>query len=87
MVKGQSSSEMERALGGEQRGAYVSRMFDRIAGRYDVMNRLMSLGQDQGWRRRMALLAQLPEGGHALDLATGTGMWASPCWRSSQRVG
>jgi demethylmenaquinone methyltransferase / 2-methoxy-6-polyprenyl-1,4-benzoquinol methylase len=67
------SRDMERALRGVQKGAYVARMFDRIARRYDLMNRLMSLGQDQRWRRRMATLAQVPDGGLALDLATGTG--------------
>jgi demethylmenaquinone methyltransferase / 2-methoxy-6-polyprenyl-1,4-benzoquinol methylase len=65
--------DMERALRGDGKGRYVARMFDRIAGRYDLMNRLMSLGQDQRWRRRMAELARLPREGIALDLATGTG--------------
>lgn len=64
---------LESALAGPGRGAHVARMFDRIAGRYDRMNRLMSLGQDQRWRRRMAHLAALPSRGVALDLATGTG--------------
>ncbi|MCB0076656.1 MAG: ubiquinone/menaquinone biosynthesis methyltransferase [Anaerolineales bacterium] len=66
-------SELEKSLESSERGAYVSRMFDRIAPRYDLMNRLMSLGQDQRWRRRMATLAALPPAGWALDLATGTG--------------
>lgn len=47
-------------------------MFDRIAGRYDLLNRLMSLGLDRGWRRRtVAALPQTP-GARVLDLATGT---------------
>ena len=65
--------EMRRALAGQRRGEYVSGMFGRIAERYDLMNRLMSLGQDQRWRRRMAARARLPRGGRVLDLATGTG--------------
>lgn len=48
------------------------RMFDRIAFRYDLLNRLLSFRQDVGWRRVMA--QRLPEGNQlrVLDLATGT---------------
>lgn len=48
-------------------------MFARIADRYDRMNRLMSLGRDQSWRRRAIQLAAVPTGGRLLDVATGTG--------------
>ncbi|MBI3979944.1 MAG: ubiquinone/menaquinone biosynthesis methyltransferase [Chloroflexi bacterium] len=48
-------------------------MFSRIAPRYDRMNRLMTLGQDRGWRRRTVELAALSGEGIALDVATGTG--------------
>jgi demethylmenaquinone methyltransferase/2-methoxy-6-polyprenyl-1,4-benzoquinol methylase len=48
-------------------------MFDAIAPRYDLLNRLISLGMDQGWRRRAVAALALPPGGTALDLATGTG--------------
>ena len=48
-------------------------MFDAIAGRYDVVNRVISLGLDQGWRRRAVDALALPARGVALDLATGTG--------------
>ncbi|MGB8646712.1 MAG: ubiquinone/menaquinone biosynthesis methyltransferase [Anaerolineae bacterium] len=55
--------------------SYVRNMFGRIAPRYDLLNRLMSMGMDQAWRRRAAQLAL--EGSSdspcALDLATGTG--------------
>ena len=47
-------------------------MFARIARRYDFMNRLMTLGRDQAWRRYVARQASLPQGGLALDVATGT---------------
>ena len=53
--------------------AYVSGMFARIAPWYDLMNRLMTGGRDQVWRRRVARLAALPPGGRVLDVATGTG--------------
>jgi len=47
------------------------RMFDRIARRYDLLNRIMSLGLDKRWRR--TLIAQLPAGAvRLLDVATGT---------------
>lgn len=48
-------------------------MFARIAGRYDLMNRLMTFGQDVRWRRLVIQEAQLPAGGKLLDIATGTG--------------
>ena len=51
----------------------VRAMFDRIAGLYDLMNSVMTAGMHHRWRRRAADLAQLPAGGSALDVATGTG--------------
>ena len=45
-------------------------MFDRIAARYDLLNRLMSGGLDRSWRRD--LVASMPDEGRVLDLATGT---------------
>ena len=45
-------------------------MFDQIAKRYDLLNRLISLGLDQSWRK--ALVASLPTDGEILDVATGT---------------
>jgi demethylmenaquinone methyltransferase/2-methoxy-6-polyprenyl-1,4-benzoquinol methylase len=50
-------------------------MFSRIAGRYDLANRIMTLGMDVGWRRRAAQLAE-PRGTLALDVGTGTGDFA-----------
>jgi len=47
-------------------------MFGRIVRRYDLLNRLMSLGMDAGWRQVAASAAQ-PSGGRVLDLGTGTG--------------
>ncbi len=48
-------------------------LFSRIAGHYDRVNRLLSLGQDNRWRRRALELAGVPRGGVLLDVATGTG--------------
>jgi demethylmenaquinone methyltransferase/2-methoxy-6-polyprenyl-1,4-benzoquinol methylase len=51
---------------------FVRAMFARIARCYDFMNRLMTLGRDRAWRRYVARQAALPQGGLALDVATGT---------------
>jgi demethylmenaquinone methyltransferase/2-methoxy-6-polyprenyl-1,4-benzoquinol methylase len=48
-------------------------MFAGIAPRYDLMNRLMTFGQDRAWRRAVVRLCALPKGGRLLDVATGTG--------------
>jgi demethylmenaquinone methyltransferase/2-methoxy-6-polyprenyl-1,4-benzoquinol methylase len=48
-------------------------MFDAIAPRYDLLNRLISIGLDQGWRRKTVAALRLAPGNTALDLATGTG--------------
>src|SRR5688572_28816922 len=60
-------------LQGEAKSAYVQEMFGRVAKRYNIMNRLMTLGQDQRWRRFVVAKASVPPNGTALDLATGTG--------------
>jgi demethylmenaquinone methyltransferase / 2-methoxy-6-polyprenyl-1,4-benzoquinol methylase len=60
-------------LTGEERSRYVRRMFPRIARRYDLMNRMMTAGQDVAWRRRVIELAELQPGQHLLDLGAGTG--------------
>lgn len=46
-------------------------MFDAIADRYDVLNRLMSFGRDRAWRSKTSALLNEPKS--VLDLATGTG--------------
>jgi len=60
----------------ETKAVYVREMFGRIARRYDLMNRLMTLGRDRAWRRlavaRLKLGNGLP-GAAVLDVATGTG--------------
>jgi demethylmenaquinone methyltransferase/2-methoxy-6-polyprenyl-1,4-benzoquinol methylase len=48
-------------------------MFTRIARRYDLMNRLMTAGQDRTWRREVMQRATLPPQGNLLDLGAGTG--------------
>lgn len=60
-------------LTGYERAKYVQNMFTRIAKRYDLMNRLMTGGQDVRWRRRVIQLARLDNTASLLDLGTGTG--------------
>jgi demethylmenaquinone methyltransferase/2-methoxy-6-polyprenyl-1,4-benzoquinol methylase len=47
-------------------------MFDGIAPRYDLLNRVLSLGIDRGWRRKTARALELGPAAKVLDLATGT---------------
>jgi demethylmenaquinone methyltransferase/2-methoxy-6-polyprenyl-1,4-benzoquinol methylase len=60
-------------LQGTVRARYVRDMFARISKRYDLMNRLISAGQDGGWRRTVIRQANLKPGTRILDVATGTG--------------
>jgi len=60
-------------LSGAERADYVQNMFSRIAGRYDLMNRLMTAGQDRAWRREVIRRTALPPQGDLLDLGAGTG--------------
>ena len=50
------SVEVERVVpyagNDEDKGTQVRRMFNRIAGRYDLLNGMLSLGFDRGWRRK-----------------------------------
>jgi len=51
----------------------VEHMFDRIAPRYDLMNRLLTFGMDVGWRRRTVAALGLRRASRILDIACGTG--------------
>ena len=50
----------------------IAGMFDRIAGRYDLLNRVLSAGRDRTWRARAVETLQLQGGETVLDLCTGT---------------
>jgi demethylmenaquinone methyltransferase/2-methoxy-6-polyprenyl-1,4-benzoquinol methylase len=58
---------------GDAKHDAVEGMFDRLAPRYDRMNRIISLGLDRRWRRRAVAELGLPAGARVLDLACGTG--------------
>lgn len=52
---------------------FVRQMFDSIAPRYDLLNRLLSLRQDVAWRKALVASMTIPENGRVLDVACGTG--------------
>lgn len=55
------------------KGRGIRDMFDAIAPRYDLLNRLLSFGIDRRWRRQAVSRLSIPAGGRVLDVATGTG--------------
>ena len=59
--------------GVEERARRVRDMFDRIAGRYELLNTLMTAGLHRVWKRKAVREADLRSGRRALDLACGTG--------------
>lgn len=58
---------------GEDKVAVVRGMFDAIAPRYDLVNRIMTFSLDRGWRRRTVASLALGPGATVLDIACGTG--------------
>lgn len=63
----------EKIANGADRARLVREMFDRIAGRYDALNRILTFGMDVGWRRKGVRALNLSPGSLVLDLACGTG--------------
>ena len=51
----------------------LQRMFNAVPGRYDLLNRLLTFGIDQRWRRRAAAACLANAPGKIMDLCTGTG--------------
>jgi demethylmenaquinone methyltransferase / 2-methoxy-6-polyprenyl-1,4-benzoquinol methylase len=68
------------------RAAAVEAMFDRIAARYDLLNRVLSLGLDAGWRRRAVATLGLAPGSLVVDLACGTGDLCREVERAGMRA-
>ena len=57
----------------EKKQGYVNQMFATIAPRYDFITIFLSLGMDQGWKRKLIEMLELKGDEKALDLACGTG--------------
>ncbi|HVB94125.1 MAG TPA: ubiquinone/menaquinone biosynthesis methyltransferase [Acidimicrobiales bacterium] len=70
---------------GAEKTAMVRTMFDTIAPRYDLVNRLMTFGLDVGWRKQSVSALGLPAGSVVLDLACGTGDFLKILTRSGLR--
>jgi len=64
----------------------VERMFDAISPKYDLLNRMFSLGIDQGWRREVVRLLGAEPVQHLLDVATGTADLAIMAAPKAERV-
>jgi demethylmenaquinone methyltransferase / 2-methoxy-6-polyprenyl-1,4-benzoquinol methylase len=84
-------TDKSTALAREGRASGLTRegsgaMFDGIAARYDLVNRVISLGIDQSWRRKTVRALELGPAHRVLDLATGTADLAIQVARSEPSV-
>ena len=70
---------------GDEKVRSVRAMFDAIAPRYDLVNRIMTLRMDVRWRRRTVRSLALPDGSTVVDLACGTGDLCDELARSGHR--
>lgn len=70
----------------DEKSDYVRAMFDRIAGRYDLINDAMTLGHHRAWKNAVMKHVRPRAGDRALDLATGTGDLARRLKRATEPV-
>jgi demethylmenaquinone methyltransferase / 2-methoxy-6-polyprenyl-1,4-benzoquinol methylase len=82
----QEGDRQEELPTGDAKTARVRSMFDAIAPRYDLVNRLMTFGLDRGWRRVTVGALGLAPGARVLDLACGTGDLAALAQRRGYRT-
>ena len=75
----------DRLPEGEAKATAVRGMFDAIAPRYDLVNRVMTFGLDRSWRATTVAELGLPAGSQVLDLATGTGDLCTEAHRQGLR--
>ena len=73
MTNGPSTWDTEALPEGDDKVRAVRQMFDAIAPRYDMVNRIMTFRLDVRWRRRAVRDLALPTGSTVIDLASGTG--------------
>jgi len=71
---------------GEEKTRQVRAMFDSIASRYELVNKLMTFGLDSRWRRRAVADLRLPPSSVVLDVAAGTGDFTRELLRQGQRA-
>src|SRR5690606_30262863 len=71
---------------GDEKVRAVRNMFDTIAPRYDLVNRIMTFGLDVRWRKRSVRQLALTRGSTVLDLACGTGDYCRELQRAGMRV-
>ena len=64
----------------------VSRMFDRVAKRYDLLNDILSLGQTKRWRKKVTRIIDPKPGMRILDIAAGTGTSSAALAKSGASV-
>jgi demethylmenaquinone methyltransferase/2-methoxy-6-polyprenyl-1,4-benzoquinol methylase len=82
-VAGGVAHESRPPAPGARGPARVRAMFDRVARRYRLANRVITLGYDRAWRRAAIRAAALPPGGRLLDAGAGTGDLAFTALRLS----
>ncbi len=71
---------------GTEKTRQVRAMFDAIAGRYELVNHLMTFGLDARWRRRAVRDLRLPPASLVLDIAAGTGDFTRELERQGHRA-
>jgi demethylmenaquinone methyltransferase / 2-methoxy-6-polyprenyl-1,4-benzoquinol methylase len=71
---------------GDEKTKHVRTMFDAIAPRYELVNRLMTFGLDARWRRRAVSDLRLAPASVVLDVAAGTGDFSRELRRQGQRA-
>ena len=73
-------------LTGSSRASYVREMFGNIAPRYDLLNSLITFGQDKAWRAEIIQRLALEPGQHLLDIGAGTGDLAAEALRREPAI-